>query len=303
MARPKKNNAEYFAHDADMRNDIRIKALRRKFPDNVGYSLWNMLLEVLTDSDYFEIELDDMAYELLSADFDVEAETLRDVVNYCITLGLLKNDNNKLYSESHQKRFKALLSKRQRDNERITDNENKSEIQNLEVIASENPYSKVKYSKVEETKVNKNKISLSKDGNPERENFLEVFFFYHHLKSSVLNREIDRFINHYQGIGWVNSKGVSIQDRIAVAQNWTCKENLPKNDPEFIKIWYGWYQYISERSECARLMITDFGGCNYKATGNVQLLVSEPLMKLLEEHIQYAKDLKIFSGLSYSVKK
>ena len=31
MARPKKNNADYFSHDNDMRNDERIIALIRKF--------------------------------------------------------------------------------------------------------------------------------------------------------------------------------------------------------------------------------------------------------------------------------
>ena len=52
MARPKKNNAEYFTHDADMRNDVKIKALRRKF-SHTGYAVWNYLLETLTDSDFF----------------------------------------------------------------------------------------------------------------------------------------------------------------------------------------------------------------------------------------------------------
>jgi hypothetical protein len=31
MARPLKNNADYFPHDNDMRNDEKILALRRKF--------------------------------------------------------------------------------------------------------------------------------------------------------------------------------------------------------------------------------------------------------------------------------
>ena len=47
MARPKKNNADYFPHDADMRNDPKIRALRRKFGLK-GYAIWNMFLESLT---------------------------------------------------------------------------------------------------------------------------------------------------------------------------------------------------------------------------------------------------------------
>lgn len=47
MARPKKNNAEYYTHDADMRNDMKIKALRRKF-SHTGYAvLKNCVLNLI----------------------------------------------------------------------------------------------------------------------------------------------------------------------------------------------------------------------------------------------------------------
>lgn len=56
MARPRKNNAEYFSHDASLRNHIKIRALRSKYENNIGYSAYNMLLEILTDADNFRIE-------------------------------------------------------------------------------------------------------------------------------------------------------------------------------------------------------------------------------------------------------
>ena len=37
MARPKKLNAEFFSHDVDMRNDLKVKALRKRF-GHKGYS-------------------------------------------------------------------------------------------------------------------------------------------------------------------------------------------------------------------------------------------------------------------------
>ena len=55
MARPIKNNADYHSHDSNMRNDIKIKALRRKYK-LAGYAIYNMLLEVLTNAEYFEYE-------------------------------------------------------------------------------------------------------------------------------------------------------------------------------------------------------------------------------------------------------
>lgn len=154
MARPKKNNADYFTHDADMRNDLKVKAVRRKF-GHVGYAVWNYLLEVMTDNDYFEIDWSELNQELLSADFDLPVEELQEIVDYCVRLGLLKLDDGKLFSEALQRRFSGLLSKRKRQSERVTDGENEgkkefstTETTNERVFDGENPQSKVKESKV-----------------------------------------------------------------------------------------------------------------------------------------------------------
>lgn len=118
MARPQKNNAEYFTHDADMRNDLRIKALRRNF-GHKGFAVWNFMLETLTDCDYFEIEYTEINIELLAADFDVSTEELRAIIDYCRTIGLFQIEDGMLFSETHKKRFKALLNNRER--KRISD--------------------------------------------------------------------------------------------------------------------------------------------------------------------------------------
>ena len=142
MARPLKNNAEYFTHDSDMRNDVKIRALRRKFK-HVGYSVWCFLLEVLTDSDYFETNWDEINIELLSADFDISSEELKEIVEYCVKLDLLQIENNKLFSKTHRGRFNALLVKRSRDRDYIKSekeviaNENHTEIPNNEVIVTD----------------------------------------------------------------------------------------------------------------------------------------------------------------------
>jgi len=142
MARPKKDNAEYFSHDADMRNDTKIRALRRKFGLE-GYAIWCMLLEYLTHCDFFEFEYSELNIELLSGDFDVEPELLKEVMEYLINkLGLMQVENGNLMCLEHIKRFDALLSKRKR--------------QRNEVIADDNTHSKVKYSKGEESKVKEN---------------------------------------------------------------------------------------------------------------------------------------------------
>lgn len=167
MARPSKNNAEYFSHDADMRNDVKVKALRRRF-QHKGYAVWCFILEALTDADFFEIDYDEVSQELLAADFDITVEELKEIVEYCNKIGLLQmTADNKVYSEAHKRRFTGLVSKRERDRERLATLINKRKQADAALLAAktnendgyhgDNPHSKVKENKIEETKIEKTK--------------------------------------------------------------------------------------------------------------------------------------------------
>jgi len=121
MARPLKNNADYFPHDAGMRNDAKIKVLRRKYSFK-GYAIWCMLLEALTNAKNFKIELTDLNIELFSGDFDCDPSELKEIINYCASINLLQiqKEKNKdvLLCKNLKKRFEELLLRRKRDRER-----------------------------------------------------------------------------------------------------------------------------------------------------------------------------------------
>lgn len=144
MARPKKDNADYFSHDADMRNDLKIKALRNKF-GMTGYAFWNMLLEVLTNEDHFEYPYNSLSIELLSGDFGITREEVESIIDYCVTLDLIQisEDKEVMYSEKHQERFTPLLQKRERDREYrlslIKQREGKKSKKAKEVIEEKEP--------------------------------------------------------------------------------------------------------------------------------------------------------------------
>jgi hypothetical protein len=147
MARPKKDNAEYFSHDKDMRNDPKIKALRRKYRE--GYMVFSMLLEVLTGSDFFTIDFTPMQVELLAGDFDVDPEVLEQIVEYCVKINLLKREENLIYSCGLRKRLQPVLDNRNAVKQRFLD----KKLQNKDVSKTENTQSKVKYSKVKESNI------------------------------------------------------------------------------------------------------------------------------------------------------
>lgn len=123
MARPKKDNAEYFPHEANMRNDDRVKALRKKFKLQ-GYAIWNMLIEYLTSKDHFQFEYNDFTLEIIAGDFDAEKEDIQQVISYCLTLGLLQQKDGFIRCFRLEKGLEPLLSKRKRDQKGVIDTGN-----------------------------------------------------------------------------------------------------------------------------------------------------------------------------------
>ena len=164
MARPPKYNADYFAHDANMRNDRRIKALRKEF-SHLGYSVYICMLEALTGSNNFELDFSYSEILLWSADFGCSAEELRNIVDLCLKIGLLqKKGKSTIWSKDLIDSLTPLINKRMKDRERIiaaktcekddkrNDNSNKGSIIAAKTCekddySSESTQSKVKKSK------------------------------------------------------------------------------------------------------------------------------------------------------------
>lgn len=171
MARPTKQNAEYFSHDVHMRNDVKIKALRRKYK-HLGYSIFNITLELLGDAEYFELKWDDLSIELLTPEYDCDADELKEVINYCIQLDLFQIDYGYLHSKNFTKRLEQTVLARRKDYcsnnsermklKRVNDNNNSTQ---SDIIVDINAQSKVKESKVKESKEEYSKVKESKDTN------------------------------------------------------------------------------------------------------------------------------------------
>lgn len=112
MARPKKNNLEYFSHDKDMRNDLKIKALRRKY-SHKGYSIYVMMLEHISNCDYLQYEWSELNIELLTPDFDIDATELMEIIDYCVKLNLFQIHLGYIYSHRFYERNEKVLNSRE----------------------------------------------------------------------------------------------------------------------------------------------------------------------------------------------
>lgn len=113
MARPLKDNADWYAHHAQMRNNRKVKALRARFGLE-GYAVWNLLLECLTEADKFVMAWGEIDQELIAGDFGLAVERLAEIVAYCHRLGLLSIEGGQIFSKNHQDGMKPLLDVRER---------------------------------------------------------------------------------------------------------------------------------------------------------------------------------------------
>lgn len=206
MARPIKHNADYFSHDCNMRNDMKVKALRRKYKA-VGYATYIMMLELLTENDYFEIEWDEMSIELLTPDFDLDAEELSEIIAYCIKLNLFQLTGNILHCDKLTERLEEdVLSRRKGYN--INNSKRMKLLQQKPInngVNVNNNYNNVNInqeSKVKEIKVNKIKLNESKVD--ETEALLEEYYIEEYDRILNAEEEYKKDMHEYMDIKFAN---------------------------------------------------------------------------------------------------
>lgn len=101
-----KKRIDYFKHDKNMRNNYKIKGLRRLY-GNEGYAVWCYILEALIDSDDLTIDLKEL--ELLAQDFEVSLSYLKKIIDYCVEVHLLCQEDNIIYSKMLRDNTDILL--------------------------------------------------------------------------------------------------------------------------------------------------------------------------------------------------
>lgn len=118
MSRPIKNNCDYFPHLTTMRNHRKVKALRNKFGQVLGYAFWSMFVEYLTEQDGCEVENSEIELEMFAGELGVSVTEIQEMVDYCIRIELLfLNKDNFIYSESLNDNLLPVFIKRKKSKE------------------------------------------------------------------------------------------------------------------------------------------------------------------------------------------
>lgn len=242
MALQKNNSdggADFFSHDIDMRNDIKVKALRRKF-SHTGYAVWCFMLEYLTDCNNFEVLYDEVTQELLAADFDVPVEKLREVIDYCTRIGLFQQEDGKLFSRAHQRRFVRMLEARQRRAEAARRNGRKGGNPNFkkgqpnpyyqrgednpnitQEITQDNPI--VEQSNVEDRRVTKKESPKGEKKTASRFSAPTIDEVRAYAQEKGYNIDAEHFVDYYTSNGWRVGRN-PMKDWKATVRTWASRD-------------------------------------------------------------------------------
>ena len=206
--RKKKLNADWFSHDNDMRHDPDVVALRMKY-GHLGYSVWNMLLELLCYSDHTRIEITNKFWNKTAKDFMIPGINQRDKVRRLKNIiysepmaDLIQIKGDFITCENLVDRIKPIVNKRieeqkryhQKTSENIDNSFSATEINNSKeektISAVENALNKNKKQKDVSIIVNNNDSSNNNDSDQ-----YNIFFADY---KKTLEEEIDIFINQFK---------------------------------------------------------------------------------------------------------
>jgi len=217
MARPIKNNLDYFSHDNGMRNDRKIKALRAKYGLQ-GYAVFSMFLELLCEADLLVIEWNEIEQELISGDFGLPASELSEITDYLIKIDLLQRHNGWLYCENLDKRSENVFDKR-KDNLRSLRSENGINVTETIVNVDVNTHSIVK-DRIEK----KSRVFIA----PTQKEVIEYFKENGYSEQAAL-----KAFKYYNQGGWKDRDGKQVKNwKQKMIGVWFNEENKAGQKPQ-----------------------------------------------------------------------
>lgn len=89
----------YFPHDSDARNDMKIKLLLSHF-GHEGYGKWWILIEILREMEGFALPIDSKFMQVVERELDMKRGKLMDFINFLVEIKLLELSDGKILSKS-----------------------------------------------------------------------------------------------------------------------------------------------------------------------------------------------------------
>lgn len=244
---------DWFRHDKDMRNDPKIKILRKKYPA-WGYTIWVMLLETLCDCPNGQYKWNELSPCLLAADFDCEEDILNMVLETMLSLNLVQFEEfdgiKFLTSQKFVERTKEMALKKEHlkaagiasgaarraksnkcstnvqecstDVQQMLNNAEQMLNTNEKRKKESNKENKDKETRIEENRKEKNCYYYSFEKQKQEDFFISFFFF--ERKFSSPEAEYNAMVQWNNAPGHISWAKLTFEQKCSCAFQWRSKE-------------------------------------------------------------------------------
>lgn len=159
---------DYFSHDANARNDLKILAMRSEYGAE-GYGWYWMIVEMLREENDYHLKINKYIYDALALQLQCDASTAEKFILDCINkYELFKSDGEKIWSDSLLKRMNVMNEKSAKARKAAYSRWNKEN--NADAMQT--------HSESNAIKLNENKINIEDDDEDARAREGKVFKFF-----------------------------------------------------------------------------------------------------------------------------
>lgn len=268
---------DYFSHDVDAADDIKLQELQLDMGGN-GYAIFWRLLELLWKNGGI------IAYKPALLAYNIRWCTAEEVDQVITNYGLFEVQDGQFWSPSQLARRKekdiiceerkaaarAAANARWKDRESSADTHQNTPVNADAMHEQCGGNADAMPNKLINKLINKS-LSLSACAHArEKEERERIFikFLFKNFKDPA--KEADRYWSNYAGVGWVSKSGIPISDKVAYADGWKPEQQGRNFDTQALRWLQGAHAHAKEagweNADAIPLALLDIGRDGHRLT-------------------------------------
>lgn len=221
----------WFKHDADARNSLKLRKVRRKYGAD-GYAIYWFCLEAIA----YDVNKDNLTFDLkedaetIGFELTIQEKRVEEIMRYMVEIGLFENSNQTITCLKLAERLDKSMTNSPKMRAWL-DNKGGKKLSESVMTSDDSvkTCAELEENRIDNKRKEKNILDLSDKNKPKSKNFVkptveEVKQYCDERKNNI---DAESFIDHYEANGWMRGK-TKVKDWRACVRTW---ERNNKNKP------------------------------------------------------------------------
>lgn len=215
----------WFKHEADARNSLKLRKVRRKYGAD-GYAIYWFCLEAIA----YEVDKDNLTFELkedaetIGFELSIQEKRVEEIMLYMIEIGLFESSRNTITCLKLAERLDKTMTNSPKMRKWLETKSVMTQSDDVMTLDDTARHSATSGELDKEVEVEVEKKKIVKRFTPPTQ---EQVFEYMQERDFAHRKESEAFVNFYESKGWLVGKS-KMKDWKAAVRNWISRSNLPK---------------------------------------------------------------------------